>query len=361
MTRAAVATLDVSALRHNLQQVRKIAPSSKVMAVIKANGYGHGLLRVAKALHDADAFAVAHLEEGLALRDAGFQHPITILQGFLDQKELLEFSANNFDAIVHNDVQLQLLNETDLLEPIDVWLKFDTGMHRLGFPVNRVEEVYSMLEALQPKIGDVRCLSHFANADKRHDGKTDDQIRLFHMATRYLTCERSLANSAGLLAWEEAQLDWVRPGIMLYGISPFADTAGEQFDLMPVMTLTGQVIAVNKVEAQDPVGYGGHWRAERETYIGIVGVGYGDGYPRHAENGTPVMINGNRYPLVGRVSMDSLCVDLGPDPIVEIGDEVILWGDGLPVEEIAGHSSTIPYELVCRVTSRVRFIEAPDG
>lgn len=358
MTRAAVASLDIGALQHNLQQVRRIAPNSKVIAVIKANGYGHGILRVAKNLDAADAFAVAHIEEAIYLRETGINKPVLLLQGFADAQELKSLSQWNIDSVVHHQQQIEILEQTALKKPINVWVKADTGMHRLGFQAPDFEQAWQRLRVLQNRsVAELRCMTHFANADQRQDPRTAEQIERFHDMTDGLECEKSLANSAGVLAFGESHMDWVRPGVMLYGISPFADTWGDQFELVPVMTLSSQVIAIKTIRKGDSVGYGGHWSAEQDTDIAIIGIGYGDGYPRHAENGTPVLVNGLRYPLVGRVSMDSLCINLSDDHDVKLGDKAVLWGDGLPVEEIAGHSSTIPYELVCRVTSRVRFVE----
>lgn len=362
MTRAAVATLDIGALKHNLAQVRRLAPNSKVIAVIKANGYGHGLLRVARNLAAADAFAVAHIEEAIFLREAGMLHKILLLQGFADLQELKTLSQWHIDSVIHHYGQLEMLEQSMLKRGINVWIKIDTGMHRMGFDAGDLDKVWTRIRAMQGKqVDKIRCMTHFANADQRQDNKTREQIDYFDNMTAAYDCEKSLANSAGLLAWKESQRDWVRPGVMLYGISPFADTWGDQFKLVPVMTLSSQVIAIKQVKQGESVGYGGHWIAERDTEIAVVGIGYGDGYPRHAENGTPVVIGGLRYPLVGRVSMDSLCVDLGDEHDIDIGERVILWGDGLPVEEVAGHAKTIPYELVCRVTSRVRFVEQEYG
>ncbi|MDH5547111.1 MAG: alanine racemase [Gammaproteobacteria bacterium] len=358
MTRSAVATLDVGAFQHNLKQVRKLAPNSKIMAVIKANGYGHGLLRVARNLADADAFGVAKIEEAIYLREAGMTQRILLLQGFADRQELKTLAQWRIDSVIHHMQQVEILEGVALTNPIDVWAKLDTGMHRLGFDPVEFNRAWDRLRAMSTSnIANCFAMSHFANADRRNDPVNRKQIDMFHEYTQDLVCEKSMANSAGLLAMQESHMDWVRPGVMLYGISPFADTWGDQFELLPVMTLASQVIAIKTIGKGDTVGYGGHWQAERDTQIAVVGIGYGDGYPRHAENGTPVLIGGLRYPLVGRVSMDSLCVNLGMDHDVMVGDKVILWGDGLPVEEIAGHAHTIPYELVCRVTSRVRFVE----
>jgi len=360
MTRSAVARVDVAAVRHNLTVVRQLSPQSKILAVIKANGYGHGIVRIARALSAADGFGVAHLEEALALRAAGIHKPIIVLQGFSDALELQTMVEHRLEPVIHQFEHIEMLESTVLVRPVTVWQKINTGMHRLGFALDDVLKAWQRLRACS-QVDAIRLMTHFANADVPGDPFTLQQLELFDRITAGLPGERSVANSAGVLLWPQSRMDWVRPGVMLYGISPVAGTDAAALNLQPAMTLTGRVIAINAVRQGARVGYGGDWAAATDTHVGVVGIGYGDGYPRHARSGTPVLVNGQRVPLVGRVSMDMLCVDLGPAPTAKVGDAVVAWGAGLPVEEVALNSSTIPYELVCKVTPRVHIVEQDHG
>lgn len=328
------------------------------MAVIKANAYGHGLIRIANALDDADAFAVARIEEGVTLRRAGITQRITVLQGFSDMEEFQQIIDNQLDPIVHSRHQVDLIENWQGRDALTVWLKIDTGMNRLGFKINEVDSVYQRLKRCRIINKPINLLTHLANADDKASAFTLQQISLFNDAiATYGGGERSLANSAGILAWQDAIGDWVRPGIMLYGISPFPGSTGLGLGLEPVMSLYSKLIAVKPVAKGETVGYGKSWLCNKDTTIGIVAVGYGDGYPRHAKQGTPVLINGHRVPLIGRVSMDTITVDLATQPDAKPGDKATLWGKHLPVEEIADYADTIPYTLVCGVTQRVRFVE----
>lgn len=356
MTRAAEALIDVSALAHNLARARQAAPGSRTMAVVKANGYGHGMVRVAGALRSADAFAVACLDEAEELRDAGFAHPINVLEGFYDSDELIRFGRHHIDATVHQPEQIEMLERTRLDHPLRVWLKVDSGMHRLGIAPETTLACWERLYGC-PSVGSIGLMTHLANADDRDDPTTEHQLRVFAGAVGRLQGERSIGNSAGILGWPAAVSDWIRPGIMLYGASPFAATRAVDEGLRPVMTLRTALIAIRDLQAGEPVGYGGTWRCERECRIGVAAIGYGDGYPRHAPSGTPVLVDGRRAALAGRVSMDMIAVDLTGLPDARIGDPVVLWGEGLPAEEIAQAAGTIPYELFCHVTRRVRFAE----
>ena len=360
MTRSAVANIDVAAVRHNLTVVRHLSPHSKVLAVIKANGYGHGIVRIARALSGADGFGVAHVEEALTLRAAGVDIPIVVLQGFSDPQELQTMVEHRLQTVVHLAEHVDMLESVSLASPLIVWLKINTGMHRLGFALEQAKAAWLRLRACR-NVLDIRLMTHFANADVPADASTLQQIQDFEQVTHDLPGERSVANSAGVLLWPQSRLDWVRPGVMLYGISPVAGTSAAALGLRPAMTLTGRVIAVNAVQRGGRVGYGGDWVASVDTFIAVVGMGYGDGYPRHARNGTPVLVNGELRPLVGRVSMDMLCVDLGPTPSARAGDAAVAWGVGLPVETVAECASTIPYELVCKVTPRVQIVEHGHG
>lgn len=359
MKPATYAVLDLQALQHNLTIVRRTAPNAKVMAVIKANAYGHGLLRVAESLQDVDAFAVARVDEAVRLRLAGFTQRIAVLEGFSCHAELQALLQYTLDAVIHCPEQLTLLNALASDSVISVWLKQDSGMNRLGFKSSKITSAYQQLMQCKAVKKPLGLMTHLANADDLNDVTTPIQLTQFNQVMASLAGERSIANSAGILGWPSALTDWVRPGIMLYGVSPFPDQTGEQFDLKPVMSLHSRLIAVKDIEAGETIGYGGRWRCEKATRYGVVAVGYGDGYPRYAKTGTPVLVNQQRVPLIGRVSMDMITVDLGGQPNAKPGDPVRLWGGGLPVEEIAQWSDTIPYTLLCGITQRVQIVEHP--
>jgi len=352
MTRPTRALINLKALRANLDHARHLAPRSRIMAVIKADGYGHGLLRVARALNGADAFAVASLEEALVLREAGIAHPILLLSGCFEAKELLDASRQRISVVIHHEQQLLMVERAELRSPLSVWMKVDTGMHRLGFPVGQVTKVHQRLARCR-HVSKIHLMTHLANSDCRGDVGTALQLATFSEVTGGLPGERSIANSAAVITFPESHADWVRTGIMLYGASPFDDSNGEQEGLVPCMTLCSELIAVNRFRQGDTIGYGGTWTCPEDMMVGVVAVGYGDGYPRAVPSGTPVLVNDQRVPLIGRVSMDMICVDLRSQPRAGVGDPVVLWGRGLPVEEIAGHASTISYELLCGITGRV--------
>lgn len=355
MSRAAGAVISPAALRHNLAQVRARAPRSRVMAVVKANAYGHGIAPAARALAAADTFAVACLDEALAIRRAGLLHPIVLLEGVFNSHELEEAAHNGCEVVVHDARQLAFLEATALEHALPVWLKVDSGMHRLGFAPAEVAEVWRRLHAARGVRAPVRLMTHLACADEVSNPQTRVQLETFAAATAGLAAERSIANSAGILAWPDSHADWVRPGIVLYGASPFPGRHGADDGLRPAMTVSSALLAVKAVAAGEAVGYGGAFVAPEDMLIGIAAFGYGDGYPRHAPNGTPVLVNSRRVPLVGRVAMDMLAVDLRSQPGAQVGDPVVLWGEGLPVEEVARAAGTIPYELLCGVTQRVKF------
>jgi alanine racemase len=348
------ATIDLGALRDNLQAVRRLAPKSKVMAVVKANAYGHGLISAARALESADALAVARVHEGLALREAGIKNRVVVLEGFFDREQLEEATAANLDAVVHSWEQIELLQAADPPAAVNIWLKLDSGMNRLGFKGAAFHEAYAALRALPALRGAVTLMTHLASPDQAELPTTAEQLMVFGAATRVLDGERSMGSSAAILKFPESHADWVRPGIMLYGISPFQRGSGAQHDLKPVMTLSARVIAVKDVAEGEQVGYGGDWTATRPTRLAIASIGYGDGYPRSAASGTPVLVNGEMASLAGRVSMDMLAVDVTESrEAVRVGDPVVLWGEGLPIEEIALWAETNPYALVCGLTQRV--------
>lgn len=357
MMLSAYAELDLTAVTHNLTRIRAFAPKAKIMAVIKANAYGHGLIRIAKVLSDADAFAVARLGEGIALRDAGIRQRIAVLQGFVDSEELELHSRYGLEPVIHSPFQVELLEQVSSMESVSVWLKLDTGMHRLGLLPDEFSSCYSRLQRCSAVRQPIPVMTHLANADVFQDTITAIQLDCFKSALHNVQTECSIANSAGLLAWDTARVEWVRPGIALYGVSPFPGRTGPDEGLRPVMTFRSRLIAIKNLKAGDAVGYGGDWICPRPTRLGIVSIGYGDGYPRHAQSGTPVLVRGRRASLIGRISMDMISLDLTDCPDARVGDEVTLWGKGLPVEEIAQYASTIPYALLCGVTPRVKMVE----
>lgn len=346
------AVINGSALRANLKAIRKTASGTHVMAVVKANAYGHGLVATALALPEADAFAVARLGEAIALREAGVVQPIVLLEGVFDAAQLAIAARMSFDLVVHHPDQLVLL-EQQAARDFVVWLKVDTGMNRLGFRVEDARAALGRLRALSPALREIRLLTHLACADDRDPSVTQQQLGRFAPLAREagLTC--SIANSAGLLAFPSARAQWVRPGLALYGASPFPHRTAESLGLTPAMTLETTVIATRRVAQGESVGYGGTWRAPRESRLAILAAGYGDGLPRSLPSGTPVLIAGRRAPLVGRVSMDMIAVDVTDFMEVAVGECAVLWGPGLPVEEIAAHAGTIPYELLCAISQRV--------
>ncbi len=358
MTRETRALIDPGALRHNLQVARRAAGGARLMAVIKADGYGHGLLRVAYALRGADAFAVSCVEEAVPLREAGIAHPILLLEGPYEPDEVHLACRYRLDIVVHSEWQISVLQGTRLPRPVNVWIKVDSGMHRLGLRPDALRSAYERLTATPSVAPHVRLMTHLAAADQTDSGTTGEQLATFDTAVDALDGERSIANSAGLLAWPQTRADWVRPGIMLYGASPFGSHPVEGTPLRPVMTLTTRINAIYEHHAGDPVGYGGTWVCPETMPVAVAAIGYGDGYPRHVPSGTPVLVNGHRAALIGRVSMDMITIDLRgvPEP-VEVGDPVTLWGEGLPAEEVAEAAGTIAYELFCQVTGRVRRME----
>lgn len=318
------------------------------MAVIKANGYGHGLLRVAEALADADGFALLDIQDAVLLREAGYRQTILLLEGFFDASDLELVAQYELSCVIHSQWQIELLDACP--GRLDVWLKINSGMHRLGFAPEYVAGAMDTLRRHRA-VGDIVLMSHFAFADEARG--VSDQLALISQIAGEYRVARSFANSAALLRYPATHGDWVRPGIMLYGASPFADVTAQQLGLRPAMTLMSRIIATQELQAGDEVGYGGLFRADRNMRIGIVACGYADGYPRSVPTATPVLVDGQRARLLGRVSMDMLCVDLSALPGVGVGAEVVLWGSGLPVEEVAHAAGTISYELMCALTARV--------
>ena len=351
--RPAKALIDLGALRHNLREARRRTGGAKVAAIVKANAYGHGAARVLPALVEADMLGVACIEEALALREDGAAHPILLMEGPFEAGELPLCASLGFEIAVHEPGQLAMLEAASLERPLTVWLDLDTGMNRLGFRPAAAAAAYGRLRGC-PAVGEIRVMTHFASADEPTDPATRHQIERFAQAAQELGLARSICNSAGVLAWPEAHAEWIRPGIMLYGVSPLPGRTGPDEELRPVMTLSSALIEVRDVDVGEAVGYGGTWRASAPSRVGIAALGYADGYPRHAPSGTPVLVNGRPSTTVGRISMDMLAVDLTAQPDAAVGDPVTLWGRGLPVELVAASAGTVAYELLCGLAGRVR-------
>jgi alanine racemase len=362
MSRPTTATIHIDALRHNLARVRQLAPGSRVMAVVKADGYGHGLERVARALAGADAFGVAALADAERLRAAGLSQRIVLLSGFDEPTDLAALRRLGVDTVVHHESQLAML-EADARSSGDagslrVWLKIDTGMHRLGFAPAGVAEAHSRLKSLGNVDADISLMTHFASSDDVGGAQTLAQIDEFARDTARLPGVASLSNSAAVLGWPQAHRDWVRAGGALYGLSVVPGKSAADFGLRPAMTLSTRLIAVNRIARGEPVGYSATWFCPEDMDVGVAAIGYGDGYPRHAPPGTPVLVDGVRTTVIGRVSMDLMTIDLRGLPDARVGAAVTLWGGDLPVEQVADAAGTISYELTCSITRRVRFVEA---
>ncbi len=355
MTRSAIAVVDTSAFVANYRYAKSLAPRARALAVIKANGYGHGAVRLARCLGDeADAFAVACTEEAMELRESGIRQPIVLLEGVFEPQEIDNAALCAFGIVIHALHQVEWLERAKPSQQLNVWIKIDTGMHRLGFAPDELSSVLSRIKAI-PHVADIVLMSHFARADETASDATERQLALFDRAVAGQTLACSVANSAGIIAWPGAHRDWIRPGIMLYGSSPIADPSDTPSPLLPVMHLESRLIAVHQLAAGESIGYGARYTCERETRVGVVAMGYADGYPRHAVDGTPVAVNGQRTRLIGRVSMDMLTVDLSDQPHAQVGDHVQLWGDLVSANEVAACSQTISYELFTKVTRRVHF------
>ncbi|WP_251978868.1 alanine racemase [Salinicola avicenniae] len=354
MARPIVADIDLDALRRNYSLAQTLAPNSQAIAVIKADAYGHGAVACAKALsHQAPAFAVASLEEARALREAAIRQPILLLEGIFEPMELAEVESLGLWQVVHSDWQIEALMAYRPAAPMTVWLKLDSGMHRLGFAPSAFAARWHRLKAAKERVRDLHLISHFASADHLDSPQFAAQWQAIDTLRQSLGASICVANSPATLIRPPTRAAWNRPGIMLYGSNPLQGNLPDSIELAPVMTLRSRLIAVQSLSAGQPVGYGGRWRSARPTRIGVVAAGYGDGYDRHAADGTPVLVDGRRCPLVGRVSMDMLTVDISDLPDAGVGSEVTLWGDGLPVDEVAAHCDTIGYTLLTGVLPRV--------
>jgi alanine racemase len=357
MPRPLVATIHIASMQHNLAVAKSCAPDSKIWAIVKANGYGHGLAYAMRGFAAADGLGLIEMDGAVRLRDMGWQKPILLLEGFFEPGDLTMVADNQLETAVHCIEQIEMLEHATSMAPIDVHLKMNSGMNRLGFMPAAFRAAWLRLRAI-PAVRNVSLMMHFANAD---DGDNpglpfSEQVRRFHNATAGMDDPRSLSNSAAVLMHPEAAADWVRPGIMLYGATPGAMSAHE-FDLLPAMTLTSEIIGIQDIGVGDALGYGSRFIADRTMRVGVVACGYADGYPRHAPNGTPIVVAGVKTRIVGRVSMDMITVDLTPVPSVKIGSPVTLWGEGLPIDEVAHAAGTIGYELMCALASRVRVVE----
>jgi len=359
VSRAATATIHLGALRANLGAIRARLPGRRVMAVVKADGYGHGLERVTRALADADAFGVASLQDGQRLRAAGVRARVVVLSGFDQARDLPELRRLRLEPVIHHHSQLAMIEaeRAPSATPMQVWIELNTGMNRLGLPPAELGSTLSRLAALPQIAPQPILMSHLANSDVIADPANAAQIACFDAAHRGCSHQTSLANSAGALNFAQASGDWLRIGGLLYGISLGAGLSGPALGFAPAMTLHTRLIAINQAQAGDRVGYAGTFVCAQPMRLGVAAIGYGDGYPRHASNAAQVLVAGRRAQVVGRVSMDLITLDLSAHPHAQVGDPVVLWGRDLPVEELARDADTIGYELTCGTTRRVAFVE----
>ena len=353
-------------MQHNLARARACTPTARVWAVVKANAYGHGLERGMRGFAQADGLALIETENALRLRELGWVKPILLLEGIFDASDVPLLAEHNINSAVHCIEQVKMLEYTQLYRPIDVHLKMNTGMNRLGFRPDEYAAAYQRLRAI-PGIRNITLMTHFANADELEHPRLSiaEQVRRFREGAAGLEGQRSLSNSGGVLHQEalarELHNDWVRPGVMLYGGTPGGGVSAHAYGLLPTMTLKSEIIGIQRLEQGDTVGYGSRFVAPGPMTVGVVACGYADGYPRHAEQGTPVLVDGARTTLVGRVSMDMMTVDLTPVANAHVGSKVTLWGDGLPIDEVAQGAGTIGYELMCALAPRVRVREGRLG
>ena len=354
MSRPIQATISAAALRHNYAAAKAAAPQSNVLAVVKANAYGHGVARVAHALPDADGFAILEIGSALTLREKFPGKPVVLLEGFFDPEDLRIAAAAELGCAIHHEEQLRILETARPNRPIDAFLKINTGMNRLGFPPAAAKPALERLRR-SGTTRSITLMTHFASSEV--PGGIAQALRRFEEATRGVDLPRTLANTGAIFSQPEAHADIVRLGIGLYGATPFSDRPAATLGLTPVMTLASRLIAVQELQPGDAVGYGGNFRAQRAMRIGVVACGYADGYPRHAPSGTPILVAGGRTGTVGRVSMDMITVDLTPVPHATLGSPVVLWGEGMPVDEVAMAAGTVGYELLCGVTTRVPVVD----
>lgn len=354
MARPAQALINLSALEHNFQLLDQLGATGHTLAVIKANAYGHGTVDIARAMEPyIPMFGVASIEEAMLLRGGDIYKPVLLMEGAFSADEVILASVHNFALVCHCFQQVDDIVNANLAAPVKVWLKYDSGMHRLGFDDQQLIQAYRCLRESENVQAEMVLTTHLACADELDNDFNTQQIQRFDELNLQVPVATSIANSAGLMGWPEARRDWNRPGIGLYGVNPFLVSHPEADELKPVMTLTSAVISLRQVNAGESVGYGHQWTAREPRVIAAIAVGYGDGYPRSAKNGTPVLVNGHQVPLVGRVSMDMISVDVTDIPPVRLGDKVILWGQGLDVNVVAQWADTIGYELITRMPARV--------
>jgi len=358
--RPTYATVHLDAIVNNYRLSERLSAGSKNIAVIKANAYGHGMVEVAKALEpEVPAFAVAFMDEASQLRDAGIHKPILILQGVSHASDIAEAAANDYWLRLYNQTQVSWVLSASLDGPVGVWVNVDTGMHRFGFVPQACDQICGALLS-SPNVKPGLVLStHLACADDPANPMTTQQVNTIRSCSDKHNVALSIANSAGILCWPASHAEWNRPGYMLYGNSPMKSTGNDTFELSPAMTMKSKIVAIRDIMPGEGVGYGHVWVAKRQSTIGTIAIGYGDGYPRHAPNGTPVLVNGQRVPLVGRVSMDAIAVDLSDLEKAEVGDPVELWGQELSVNEVASAAGTIGYEILAGLTGRAPLIHQP--
>ena len=346
--RPAQAVIDLKALRHNFQLAKTLS-HAKTIAVVKADAYGHGAVQCAHALSEhTEAFAVACIEEALALRDAGIKNPILLLEGFFEEQELLLINQYDLWTVVHSDWQIKVIEKISLAKPLTVFLKMDSGMHRVGFLAKEYPFAYQRLVASK-KTSTIRLMSHFSRADESKVDYTQKQFDTFQEIAKALQVETCICNSPAILSWPEIHSTWVRPGIMLYGSTPFEQTQYQANHLIPVMTLQSKIIAVREIPANEPIGYGARFITKKPMRIGVVAMGYADGYPRQVPNNAPVLVNNTKTCLIGRVSMDMLTIDITDIPSARLGSNVELWGKNILASDIALLANTISYQLFCNV------------
>ncbi len=353
MTRPSYLEIDLSAIQSNLSLVSSLAPNSKTVACVKADAYGHGAVAVAEVLQGkADLLGLASLEEAQQLKAAGIEAPMLLLEGCFDKSEWLEASQNNHSAVVHCQGQLEALLSLDLPNPISVWLKMDSGMHRLGFDPSQYADAHRQLQQ-SGKCKSIQLMSHFACSEELDNPFNDQQIQVFTDTLRGIEGQRSIANSAAILTRPDTHLDWVRPGYMLYGNSPMPGEVAESRKLHTAMSFYSEIISIRHIAAGEGVGYNHAWRAEHDSTIAVVAAGYGDGYPRNAKNGSPVLVDGQPAGTAGHIAMDMMLVNVTRMPNAQPGSKVELWGKELPVSRVAKHSGMSGYELLTRLTSRL--------
>lgn len=361
MGRTAIAILSTENLVHNIQTLKKRVYPGNVIAMVKANAYGHGIRSVSSRIQDhVDLLGVASIDEAMALRKIGIKTPIMLAEGVFEPSELILASTEKFHVVFHNPLQVEWLEKSSLPLPLQAWLKINTGMGRLGFDSSSATEYYRRLSNSSHVQKPIRVMSHFACADEKFHPLNQKQI---HQFTSFMNkipqdhdCEYSFCNSAAIFHFPEHHYDYSRPGLALYGISPFSDKTSEDLNLKPVMTLQSTLISIQQMSKGDSIGYGGRYQCPEDMPVGVVAFGYGDGYPITAQDGTPILVNNTECPLIGRVSMDMINVDLRKCPEAKIGDPVILWGQGLPLERVAQHTMNIPYDMLTGVQHRVKFL-----